>query len=119
VRRVMRFLDVDDTHPVEVLDANPSILLRSQQLDDLVHAVSVGRGPVSRVAKAAMKALAPGDARRRLLGVTRRRVVHAEPKAPDEKLMRELRIRFKPEVVALSEYLDRDMVGLWGYDGVA
>jgi sulfotransferase family protein len=116
VRTVMRFLDVDDTYPVEVLDANPSVLLRSQPLDELVHAVSVGRGPVSRVAKATMKALAPGDVRRRLLGVTRRRVVHGEPKAPDEKLVMELRRRFKPEVVALSEYLGRDLVALWGYD---
>lgn len=30
--------------------------------------------------------------------------------------MSELRQRFKPEVVALSEYLDRDLVRLWGYD---
>ena len=32
--------------------------------------------------------------------------------------MAELRRRFKPEVVALSEYLERDLVELWGYDGV-
>ena len=30
--------------------------------------------------------------------------------------MRELRRRFKGEVVALSEYLGRDLVSLWGYD---
>ena len=30
--------------------------------------------------------------------------------------MLELRRRFAPEVVALSEYLDRDLVSLWGYD---
>jgi hypothetical protein len=30
--------------------------------------------------------------------------------------MAELRQCLKPEVVALSEYLDRDLVGLWGYD---
>ena len=30
--------------------------------------------------------------------------------------MQELRRRFKPEVVALSEYLQRDLVALWGYD---
>ena len=33
--------------------------------------------------------------------------------------MVELRRRFKPEVAALSEYLDRDLVGLWGYDAGA
>jgi hypothetical protein len=118
VRTVLRFLDVDDTHPVEVLDANPTILMRSQQLDDLVHAVTVGRGPVSRLAKAAVKAVTPRDARHGVLGVTRRRVVHGEPGSPDEELMLELRRRFKPEVVALSEYLDRDLVALWGYDSI-
>ena len=30
--------------------------------------------------------------------------------------MRELRRRFKGEVEATSEYLDRDLVTLWGYD---
>ena len=30
--------------------------------------------------------------------------------------MTELRRRFKGEVIALSEYLDRDLVTLWGYD---
>ena len=33
--------------------------------------------------------------------------------------MLELRRRFKGEVVALSEYLDRDLVSLWGYDASA
>jgi hypothetical protein len=32
--------------------------------------------------------------------------------------MMELRARYKAEVVGLSEYLDRDLVGLWGYDRV-
>jgi hypothetical protein len=30
--------------------------------------------------------------------------------------MLQLRRRFKDEVEALSEYLDRDLVKLWGYD---
>ena len=33
--------------------------------------------------------------------------------------MQELRERFKGEVVALSEYLERDLVTLWGYDNGA
>ena len=32
--------------------------------------------------------------------------------------MLELRRRFKPEVEATSEYLGRDLVALWGYDGM-
>jgi hypothetical protein len=45
-------------------------------------------------------------------------VLYGSPAAPDEEFMAELRRRFKGEVVALSEYLDRDLVTLWGYDGV-
>jgi hypothetical protein len=118
VRRVLRFLDVDDTHPIEALSANPTVLIRSQQLDELVHAVSVGRSPLSRVAKGALKALAPRGLRREVLRLTQRRVVYGEAPPPDEQLMSELRPLFKDQVVALSEYLDRDMVSLWGYDDV-
>jgi hypothetical protein len=46
----------------------------------------------------------------------RRRVVYAKPQGPDERLTLELRRRFKPEVEALSSYLDRDLVAEWGYD---
>ena len=53
-----------------------------------------------------------------LLRMTRRRVVFGEPQAPTSSVMLELRRRFKGEVVALSEYLDRDLVSLWGYDGI-
>lgn len=116
VRRVLRFLGVDDTASIDVLSANPSKLVRSQHLDDLVHSVSVGRGPLSRAAKATVKALTPRALRRDALQAAQRRVVHGEPRPPDERFMLELRRRFKGEVVALSEYLDRDMVSLWGYD---
>jgi hypothetical protein len=44
--------------------------------------------------------------------------VFAAPREPDEGLMIELRRRFKPEVVALSEHLGRDLVRLWGYDSI-
>jgi hypothetical protein len=116
VRKVLRFLEVDDEQPVEVLDANPTVGLRSQQLDDMVHAVSVGRGPVSRAAKAAVKATTPRTLRRDLLQLTLRRLVHGSVPPPDEAYLDQLRRRFKGEVVALSEYLDRDLVSRWGYD---
>jgi Sulfotransferase family len=118
VRGVLRFLDLDDTVPIDAAEANPTVLLRSQQLDDLLHAVSVGRGPASRAAKAAVKALVPGCLRRAALRAARRRLLLGEPPAPDEEFMLSLRRRFKPEVVALSEYLGRDLVSLWGYDRV-
>ncbi len=118
VREVLRFLEVDDTRPIEVTTANPTVRMRSQQLDELVHAVSVGRGPASRATKAAVKGLMPRGLRRGALRVAQRRVVLGSPRPPDERLMLELRRRFKAEVLALSEYLDRDLVGLWGYDSL-
>jgi hypothetical protein len=118
LREVLRFLEVDDARPVEVLDVNPTIRMRSQQLDDLVHSLSVGRDPLSRVAKRVVKTITPGDTSRKLLRVVQRNVVHAPPRPSDDELMRELRGRFRGEVLALSEYLDRDLVGLWGYEDV-
>jgi hypothetical protein len=118
VREVLRFLGVDDTRPVDVVTANPTIGMRSQQLDELVHSVSVGRGPVSRATKATVKALTPRTVRRGALKVTQRRIVHGDPPPTDERFMIELRRRFNGEVVALSKYLDRDLVTLWGYDGI-
>jgi hypothetical protein len=115
---VLRFLEVDDTHPLDLLDVNPTRGMRSQQLDEVVHALSVGRGPASRAAKTTIKALTPRGPRRAVLKLTQRHVVHGDPPPPDERFMLELRRRFKGEVVALSEYLDRDLVTLWGYDAV-
>jgi hypothetical protein len=116
VRRVLRFLELDHTVAVDGLEANPTVRVRSQQLDELMHAVSVGTGPLSRMAKASVKALAPRRLRRGALRAMQRRVIYGKPEQPDEQLTLELRLRFKPEIVKLSEYLNRDLVTLWGYD---
>jgi len=118
VRGVLRFLEVDADMPIVPLEANPTVRVRSQRLDHLVRSVSVGLGPMSRVVKVTAKALTPRGARRRALKATQHRVVYAPPSPPDERLLDELRSRFKPEVVALSEYLGRDLVTLWNYDTV-
>jgi len=89
---------------------------RSQRLHGLVHAVSVGRGRGSTAVKETVKALTPQPLRRRALYATQRRLVFSEPRPADEELMRELRARFEPEVVKLSEYLERDLIKLWGYE---
>jgi Sulfotransferase family len=116
LRRVLRFLGVDDSVPLELRDANPTVGLRSQRVHEALHAVSVGHGPLSRAIKESIKAVTPRRLRRGLwLGVERRFLYTAPPEV-DERLVAELRSRFKPEVVALSDYLDRDLVTLWGYD---
>jgi hypothetical protein len=118
VRRVLRFLEVDDTAPVAPMDANPTVRARSQRLNEAVHALSVGRGPISLALKGAIKALTPQNLRRSARDAVQSRIVFAAPRAPDTELMSALRSRYKPEVVALSEYLGRDLVALWGYGDV-
>jgi hypothetical protein len=119
VQAVARFLEVDELPSVPVMEANPTARVRSQRLHQLVHAVSVGRGPVSLGVKAAVKAVAPRRLRRNVLLATQKRVLFGQPLPPDAGLSEELRRRFKPEVAALSEYLGRDLVSLWGYDELA
>ena len=100
LRKTLGFLEVDD----------------EQQLDDLLYSVTLGQSPVSRAARATAKTLAPRELRRDALRAIRRVGVLGPAPAPDEDLMRELRVRFKGEVVALSEHLDRDLVAQWGYE---
>jgi Sulfotransferase domain len=118
VRTVLRFLDVDDSHEIAVTTANPSVRVRSAQLHAFVRRLYMGDGPASRSAKAAIKMLTSQSVRHRALEVTQRRVLFGQPRPADRDLMTELRRRFKPEVVALSEQLGRDLVRLWGYDSL-
>jgi hypothetical protein len=119
VRRVLRFLEVDDTLPVEVIEANPSVRVRSPRLHEALRSVYLGRGGAYRAINTAAKTLMPRRVRHDLLGVLRRRAFYGRPRPADEVLMRELRARFIGEVTALSDYLGRDLVSLWGYDDVA
>jgi Sulfotransferase domain len=119
VRRVLRFLEVDDEVPVEPLHVNPTVHARSQRAHELLHAVSVGRGPLSLAVKSAIKTVVPRRLRRGAVGTIRNRFVYTEPPPADPAVMAQLRRRYKPEVVALAELLERDVVRLWGYDSIA
>jgi hypothetical protein len=92
--------------------------MRSQQLDELVNAVSVGRGPVSGAVKATVKALTPARLRGDALRAMLKHVVYGAVDPADDEVMTEIRRRYRGEVHALSEYLDRDLVSLWGYDAL-
>jgi len=118
VRQVQRFLGVDDTHPIDVRESNPTVRVRSPRLHSLVHTLAAGEGPVPRALQSAAKRLAPRGLSRESAVAIRNRMFFSEPRPPDEDLLHELRRRFEPEVVALSEYLGRDLVTLWGYDSL-
>jgi len=118
MRSVLRFLQVDDTAPIEPLRANPTVAVRSPRLERMVRRAQYGSGAISGPVSRVVKTVTPQQLRRRLFYPLRRRVIYREPQPADEHVMVELRRRFKPEVVALSEYLDRDLVALWGYDSL-
>jgi hypothetical protein len=117
VRRVLRFLELDDSVPIEAMERmTTKSRVRARRLDGAIRALYAADRPWSRAAKTSITALTSEHARHKAAVVLRRRVVYAKPRELDEALMLELRRRFKGEVEALSDYLDRDLVALWGYD---
>jgi Sulfotransferase family len=119
LRQVLRFLEVDDTHPIAPMEVGPTTRrVRSTRINDLARVLNQGRGPVSGVLNTTVKAVSSRRVRTALLRPVYRRVLYGRPRPPDEAFMDELRRRFKPEVIALSEYLGRDLVALWGYDSL-
>ncbi|HEY4809777.1 MAG TPA: sulfotransferase [Solirubrobacteraceae bacterium] len=117
VRKILRFLELDDSAAVKVKDANPTVVVRSPRLHELSQAVALAQSPLSRALNTAVRALGPHRVRRAV--AFRERLLMGSPGTTDEALMLELRRRFKPEVLALSEHLDRDLVTLWGYDRIS
>jgi hypothetical protein len=121
VRRVLRFLGVDDSAPIEQVSTAPSKAVRAPLLQKLANEARMARlkrpkaGPLGRT----VNALTPDVLRSDAIRARWRRIVYSEPPPADEDVMREMRRRFKPEVLAASEYLDRDLVTLWGYDQIA
>ncbi len=114
LRKVERFLGLDPGPPAEVPQANPTVR-RRVGLDEKLFDVAYGRGALASAAKRTIKLVTPRRVRRGAFVAAQRRVVLAAPEPPDEELMLELRRRFKGEVHALSEYLGRDLLALWGY----
>jgi hypothetical protein len=118
VDRVLRFLNVDTTAPVAESEANRTVLVRSPRAYEFVRSLYLGRGPTARVLKPVIKTITSQRLRRDGLRELRNRVLYGKPQGTDEQLMLELRRQFKPEVQALSEYIGRDLVTLWGYDEI-
>jgi hypothetical protein len=116
VRQVLRFLRVDDSAPVALIEANPTIEARSGAANRILREVSSGRGRVANSLRSGVRALLPAAVRAHARRTVTRRVLTGPPQPVDESLRAELRERFRPEVLALSEHLDRDLVDLWGYD---
>jgi hypothetical protein len=115
LQRVLRFLGVDDELAIETVEANPTVRVRSPRLHLLLGRLYSGRGRVASLLKRLVQTVTPRELRRGALQRLRQAVVYGEPRQADDGLTLELKQRFKAEVVALSEYLDRDLVSQWGY----
>ena len=59
VRRVLRFLEVDHSVPIEPTHANPTVRVRSMRMEDMVHAADQGKGALARAVKATAKLAIP------------------------------------------------------------
>jgi hypothetical protein len=120
VRRVWRFLDVDDSPPVQVFGSSrPRKTVRFMPLHRLSRSVKMAHHSQARSSPVAdaLYALTP----RSVMKLWRRMVYSRQPGAvavanDEDRQNAELRRRLKPEVQALGEHLGRDLVGLWGYD---
>jgi hypothetical protein len=117
LREVMRFLEIDETIPVETVETRRETYraVRFMPLHGVTRRLRMARNwperadPITRVAAA----LAPRAARDAW-----RRIVYKVPEPLDRESELELRRRFKPQVEAFGEYLGRDLVALWGYEQV-
>lgn len=140
VRRILQFIDVDDTTPVEPVIVNAAVAPRSGRFNGAVRNVVIGRGRLSRSLRAGARLTVPEHRRKRLqsayadvvsgrtpvkpdgrplaLGSMLAKAMYKAPPAPDEALSAELRARFRPEVVKISDYLGIDLVRIWGYENV-
>jgi hypothetical protein len=115
VAHVVRFLGLDDSVELPVLDANPTVILRSSTVDRLNRALKAGRGPM-RAVRSTGKTLTTAGLRERVYYPLTRKLVYGKPPPADEEFMLELRRRYAPEVAAFGEYVGRDLTSLWGYD---
>ncbi|HEY4451138.1 MAG TPA: sulfotransferase [Solirubrobacteraceae bacterium] len=117
LRAVMRFLEIDETIPVEPVETRREThqAVRFMPLHGVTRRLRMARNrperadPITR----AVAALAPRPAREAW-----RRLVYKVPEPLERETELELRRRFKPNVEAFGEYLGRDLVTLWGYEQV-
>jgi Sulfotransferase domain len=113
IREILRFLGVEERAPLASSGSRTGRKgVRSATLNNLTRVLKDAR---ARPAEAHPLLRAANAMTPRALEPLWRRVVYSTPPPPDARVVNELRARFKPEVVALSEYLRRDLVSEWGY----
>jgi hypothetical protein len=121
LRQVFEFLGLDADVPIEPVETKPLEDVRSMRMHKLRRAIrAAGLNPAKRGRLVrTVDAVAPGPLSSRSIAAAFRRVAYRPQRPADERLMLELRRRFKPDVQEVSEYLGRDLVAQWGYDRIS
>lgn len=116
-RTIMRFLGVDDTAAIDGVETRSVKAVRSQRLHGLRRAMWTAQHNPAAAGRGAriVNALVPGALRGAAGRGLWQRALYSDAPPADTQLMLELRRRFSAEVAALGEHLDRDLLGLWGY----
>jgi hypothetical protein len=114
LRTILRFLELNEDVSIQPVERMRTVnTARFMPL----HAINLSlRQARHRPEQAGWAARAANSLTPKRLRLLYKRVAFTEAAAPDQQLTLELRRRFKPEVQALSEYLGRDLVALWGYE---
>jgi hypothetical protein len=118
VERVLDFLGVEDPEPVQAIEVNAAVQARAQTAREGIRSLYLGRERRTRAARGAIKALTSKRMRQGAVRLAQQGLLSRDVAPADERLMGELRTRYKDEVAKLSAYLDRDLTRLWGYDSV-
>ncbi len=121
VRAILDFLGADAAERLPAIETERLRRVRWPALNRLTTSVRVAHYNPAVAGRGArmLDRLLPDVVRRPAVRKRWRSIVYGPGQAPrDEQLMADLRRRFQPEVVALSEYLDRDLVADWGYDAL-
>lgn len=113
VKEILRFLGVDHTVALPSIEVNPSYRVRSWPGHQALVMIAQGRG---EAIKKVIRPLTTQRLRRKTLYYVRDHFIHGKPPPPDERLMLDLRRRYRSEVVNLGKFLGRDLVKEWGYD---
>ncbi len=113
-RAALRFLGVDETLPIDVSNSTgrERKAVRNVRLHRFATALRRAR---RRPDSASLPMRALGSVASPRVEALARRTLYAPAAPVQEALAQELRERFRPEVAALAERLDRDLLTEWGY----
>ena len=119
VRRVLRFLGVDDSVSLVAQRANETVLVRSPRAYACRSLAVSRRRPGRTAAEACDQGLhLAATPPRRHAQTARPRAVGSASAPSTSSFMLELRRRYKPYVESFAEYLERDLRQLWHYDEI-